>query len=185
MRKKVSLTRRGFLRLSVIAAGSAVAVACQKAVTQVVGTSTPLAPPTLSVTLDLGGNRDVWAWTSKVQVNISDGQCDSVTLDVNQREFEAQPEGNSFTSEVTISEGENRVSAICKTDAGEARSESVILTGRLRQTPRATIQIALEAGQITLDGSESRPSDADDSPITEYVWSAREDNPEPLQDLNQ
>ena len=183
MRKKVSLTRRGFLRLSVIAAGSAVAVACQKAVTQVVGTSTPLAPPTPSVTLDLGGNRDVWAWTSKVQVNISDGQCDSVTLDVNQREFEAQPEGNLFTSEVNISEGENRVSAICKTDAGEARSEPVILTGRLRQTPRATIQIALEAGHITLDGSESRPSDADSSPITEYVWSAREDNPESLQEL--
>lgn len=183
MRHKAPLTRRGFLRLSVIAAGSAVAVACQKAVTEVVGTSTPLAPPTPSVTLDLGGNRDVWAWTSPVRVSVSEGQCESVILDVNEREVETQAEGDAFTAEVPLSEGENQVSATCQTDGTEARSEPVVLTGRLRQAPRATIKIALEDVQITLDGSESRSSEADQSPIVEYIWSAREDNPELLREL--
>ncbi len=181
--QKAPLTRRGFLRLSVIAAGSAVAVACQKAVTEVIGTSTPSALPTPSVKLELGGNRDVWAWTSPVRVNVSEGQCDSVTLDVNQRETEAQADGSSFMAEVNLSEGENQVRAICKTDEGEARSEPVILTGRLRQAPTAMINIALENNQVSLDGSGSRPAEGDGSSIVDYVWSARLDNPEPLGEL--
>ena len=181
--QKAPLTRRGFLRLSVIAAGSAVAVACQKALNNVVGTSTPFVSATPSVKLDLGGNRDVWAWTSQVRVNVSEGQCDSVTLDVNQHAFEAQTEGSSFTAVVNLSEGENQLSAVCKTDDGEARSEPIILNGRLRQVPTARIRIALGDQKVTLDGNESRPTEADDSPIVEYFWSAREDNPEPLKEL--
>jgi cyclomaltodextrinase len=165
-----------------VAVGSAIAAACQKALTQVVGTSTPAPSPAPSVKMNLGGNQDAWMWIKQVNVQVTDGECESMIIDVNRQEVATQPNGGAFTAEVPLSEGENQVSAVClQSGGGEVRSNPVIYTGRLRQVPTAVIQIALNGNQVTLDGSESVPAENDGTPIVDYRWSAREDNPAPLQ----
>jgi cyclomaltodextrinase / maltogenic alpha-amylase / neopullulanase len=175
--EKVPLDRRDFLRLCVVAAGSAITAACQKALTETVALL-----PTPSVTLSLNGNQDVWAWVKKVNVSVSEGKCDSVTVQIEGQQFQAQPAGEVFTAEIPLAEGENQVSAACLQPGGEeVRSDPVIYTGRLRQVPTAVIQITLDGDQITLDGSKSSTAANNGSPIVDYLWSAREDNPTSLQ----
>ncbi|HEY3475282.1 MAG TPA: alpha-amylase family glycosyl hydrolase, partial [Anaerolineales bacterium] len=185
MTQKAPLTRRGFLRLSVIAAGSAVAAACQKALTDAIAVATATASPSPapSVKMDIGGNRDVWAWTKPMLIEVSEGECENMIVHVNDQEFEAYKEGKFFSSEVTLDSGENRISATClQAGAVEVTSEAVIFTGRLRQAPMALIDIALNGEQIVLDGRKSLPAE-DGAPIVNYLWSAQADNPGPLERL--
>jgi glycosidase len=51
----------------------------------------------------------------------------------------------------------------------------------LARRPVAAIQIALEGGPIALDGSASRPFGDSDMGLADYAWSARADNPAPLE----
>lgn len=179
------LTRRSFLRLSVVAAGSVLAAACQRASTPVVLTSTAAASSTPSAKLRVNnGNVDAWTWVRQIRVGVSEGECERVLLQVNGQQFEAKPDGDSFTAEVPLSEGENIVSATCTTPAGEeVPSEPVVYTERLRQVPTATIQISLESGQIDLEGRASIPAPGTETAIVEYAWSAREGNPASIQEL--
>src|SRR5215213_8103569 len=161
--KRAALNRRDFLRLCVITTGSAIAVACQKALTDAtavpLGTSTafPSAMPSVKLSL-AGGNQDAWTWVKQVKVGVSEGECEQVVVQANGRQFETRAEGQLFTTEVRLSAGENEVSAACLLPGGgELRSEPVIYTGRLRQVPMAVIRIALEGVQIVLDGSKSLP----------------------------
>ena len=182
--QKHPLNRRDFLRLCVVAAGSAIAVSCQKALqniaTEAVTTST--AAPAPSVKLDLaGGNQDAWTWVKQVKVGVSEGECEKLIVRANGQDFEARPEGKYFTADVRLAEGENQVDAVCLQPGGEeARSDSIVYMGRLRQVPTAKIRITFEDGQIVLDGSESLPAEQGPA-ITDYVWAAREGNPAPLQ----
>jgi cyclomaltodextrinase / maltogenic alpha-amylase / neopullulanase len=174
--EKAPLTRRNFLRLCVITAGSAIVAACQKALTETV---TPL--PT--VKLSLGGNQDVWALVKPVNVKVSEGKCENVILRVNEQEIEAQPEEKSFTAEVQFAPGENQVNAVCTLPGGgEVVSHPAVFTLRLPQAPTAVIHIALDE-QILLDGSQSLPAEGTQAAIVDYVWSASEGNPAPLQEL--
>src|SRR5215207_8304033 len=183
--KKAAINRRDFLRLCVITAGSAIAAACEKALTDAiaVGTSTSFPSPTPSVKLSLaGGNQDAWTWVKQVQIGISEGECERVLVQVNGREFDAQPEGDSFTVDVRLSEGENHVNAVClQARGGEVLSDPVVYTGRLRQVPTAVIQIVLEDGRILLDGSQSIPAEGSETTVLTYLWSPREGNPASLQ----
>ena len=152
------LTRRSFLRLSMIAAGSAIATACQEALTPTipVGTNTPVPSPTPAVKFNLPGeNVDAWTWVKQVRVGVSEGECEKLILQVNGQEVEAQPEGESFSAEIQLGSGENQVTAVCTLpEGGEVASDSVIYTVRLRQSPTAVIHITLD-GQVLLDGSQS------------------------------
>ncbi|HET6598064.1 MAG TPA: alpha-amylase family glycosyl hydrolase [Anaerolineales bacterium] len=183
--KKDLLTRRDFLRLSVIATGSAIAAACQNALTPIPLISTAAASPAPSAKLRVvNGNVDAWAWVKQIKVGVSAGECERVLLQVNGQPFDAKPDGDSFTADVPLSEGENEVSATCITPAGEeVPSESVVYTQRLRQVPTATIQISIDGGQIVLDGSPSVAAPGTETAIVEYVWAAREGNPARLQEL--
>ena len=185
--EKASLSRRGFIRLSVIAAGSAVAAACQETLTPTigVGTSTVAPSPTPPVKLSLPpGIVDAWTWVKQVKVGLSEGECERVFVQVNGQSVEAQPEGETFTAEVQLAEGENQVHAACVLPGGaEVQSDPVIYIARLRQAPTAVIQIALEGGQIRLDGSQSLSAEGTESAIVKYLWSAREDNPSRLEEL--
>ncbi len=181
---KTPLTRRSFLRLSVIAAGSAAAAACQNTPTQLVLTSTAAPSPTPSVKVDLGGNVDAWTWVKQIKVGVSEGECERVLLQVNGQEFEAQSDSDAFIAEVPLLTGENAVTATCITPGGEVvQPEPVVYTGRLRQAPIATIQIALENRQIVLNGSESLSTPGTGTALADYLWSAREDNPATIQEL--
>ena len=172
--------------MSVIAAGSAVA-ACQKALTPTiaVGTNTPADSPAPRVKLSLsGGNLDAWTWVKQVKVGVSEGECEKVLVQVNGQAVEAQPEGEAFTAEVQLAEGENQVNAACVLPGGaEVQSDRVVYTARLRQVPTAVIQITQEGGRINLDGSQSLPAEGTEAAIVDYAWSAREGNPEQLGEL--
>lgn len=174
--------------MSAIAAGSVWATACQNTLQDIAtATSLPSSSATAgpTVKLNLGTNIDAWTWVKQVRVGVSEGQCEKVLLQVNGQEVEAQPDGALFTAEIELSEGANQIQAVCRQPGGEgAVSEPVLYTGRLRQVPAAVIQIALENGQIVLDGSESSPAEGTQETLVEYMWSAREDNPAPLPELN-
>ena len=178
--KKTPLNRKAFLRLSLVAAGSTVIAACQErlqaiaTVTQAIPTLTPI--PITKINLD-GADQDVWTWVKQVKVNVS-GECQNIIVDVNGREFEAEPEDESFTAEVSLLGGENRIRAACKQSNGdEIRSNMLNYTERLRQVPMAVIQIALDGGRILLDGGKSQPAPGDGSQIIDHVWSAQPGNP--------
>ncbi len=181
--ENVRLSRRGFLRLSAITAAGAMAAACQKALTEAVATSTASPSPAPSVKMTLtGGNQDAWTWVKPVRIGITEGECESVTVHANGMEFETQPEGDFFTAEIPLSEGENEINAVCLTPGGgEVPSSPITYTGRLRQVPTARIKIMPDGDRIRLDGSESLPSENGEAPIVEYIWSARAGNPGPLQ----
>src|SRR5688572_16445553 len=104
--QKAPLTRRGFLRLGMVTAGSVIAAACHKALTgaTAAGTSTPSS----SAKISLGGNQDVWAWVKQINVRVDEGECEAVTVQVDEKEFKTQPEGKTFTAEVPLSGGENQ-----------------------------------------------------------------------------
>ena len=185
--EKAPLNRRDFLRLSVIAAGSAIATACQEVLppTIPVGTSTAAPSPTPSVKFSLAGvNVDAWTWIKQVKVGVSEGKCEKVLLRMNSQDVEAMPEGDMFTAEVPLAGGENQIRAVCRQPGGgEAVSDQVVYNVRLRPGPTALIQIALQNGQIVLDGSESLPAAGTQDAIVEYLWLAREGNPAPLPEL--
>jgi cyclomaltodextrinase len=178
--QKAPLNRRDFLRFCVVAAGGAIAAACQKALTEVLAVSTSTTAPssTPSVKLSLiGGDQDVWTWSKPVKVGVA-GECESVVVYVNGREFEARPEGEYFTADVRLSEGENRVSATCRQpDGGEIQSNMLNYTERLRQVPTAVIQIALDGDRIILDGGQSQPAEGDGSRIVDHTWLEQLGNP--------
>jgi glycosidase len=183
--EKAPLSRRGFLRLCVVAAGSAMVAACQKALqelgtaTPVVGTSTAVPSPLPTTKLSLTG-ADAWTWLKPVKVGVT-GKCESVFVTANGHNFQAQPEGDYFKAEVGLAAGENQVNATCLGSEGaEIKSDSVIYTERLRQVPTAIIQINLDGGMINLAGVKSSLAENEGSPIEDYFWSARASNPEPL-----
>jgi cyclomaltodextrinase / maltogenic alpha-amylase / neopullulanase len=185
--EKAPLTRRGFLRLCVVTAGGVVVSACQQLLNDIAAVTevAPVATPGQTTRINLmGTDQDAWAWLKTVKVAIS-GECESVVVQVNGTAFEAQPEGASFTAEVRLSAGENQISAVCRQpDGGEVRSNMLNYTERLRQVPKAAIDIALDREQIILDGSKSQPAEADQSTITDYMWSARANNPATLDTEN-
>lgn len=180
-----SLNRRGFLRLCVVAAGGVVVAACQQSLqdiataTQAIPTGTPLPRAKINLT---GTDQDVWIWSKPVQVKVS-GECEKAVVEVDGTPFEAQPEleAETFVAEVKFSPGENQVSATCvQPDGVEIRSNMLNYTERLRQVPTALIEIALRDNKIVLDGSKSKPAEADGSQIVDHFWYARSDNPVPL-----
>ncbi|HSL46818.1 MAG TPA: alpha-amylase family glycosyl hydrolase [Anaerolineales bacterium] len=180
--EKASLDRRSFLRLCAVTAGGAVVAACQQRLQNVNPTATASLALEPAVKIDVaGGDQDAWAWVKQVKVGVSEGECESVIVHANGQEFAARPEEDSFVAQVQLAEGENQVSATCLQPGGaEVQSEPVIYTGRFRQVPTAIIQIAIEDGQIVLDGSESVPAEGIKAAIADYVWSVREGNPAAL-----
>lgn len=182
--EKAPFDRRSFLRLCLFTAGGAFAAACQQRL-QEIATATGLPPsstpePALEISLS-GGDQDAWTWVKQVSVGVSEGECEAVVLQLNGQEFETSPNDGSFIAEIPISEGENQVTAVCQLPGSRlVQAEPAIITGRLRQAPRAEIQISLEDDQIVLDGSGSTPAQ-DGAAIVDHLWSARSSNPAVLQ----
>jgi glycosidase len=177
------LNRRGFLRLCVVAAGGTVIAACQQSLQDLATATTVIPTPTpkLITKIDLlGANQDVWIWTKPVEVAVS-GPCQSLVVEVNGREFEGKPQGETFTTDIQFSSGLNRVTAACKQSDGiEIRSNMLNYTERLRQVPTAVINIALEGEKIILDGGRSQPAEGDGSKIVDHTWSVQDGNPTEL-----
>lgn len=136
--------------------------------------------PDAHITL-LGGDADAWTWCKQIR-----GRCACSTegsviyLETDGARTPAVREGDAFRATISLSEGQNRVRAICQHPDGERFvSEPVIYTQRLRSRPRAVIHIAIHDGVVAFDGSASAASLVP-APITAYVWTARASNPAPL-----
>src|SRR6266496_2195215 len=177
-----SLNRRGFLRLCVVAAGGAVVAACQQAVQDIPTlTAVPSLTPNPITKINLtGADQDVWTWDKPIKVQVS-GECQSIVVAVNGHEFEIQPEGETFTTDIEFSSGVNRIIAFCKQPNGvEIRSNMLNYMERLRLVPRAVINIVFDGERVILDASRSLLGDADGSKIIDHIWTAREGNPAAL-----
>jgi len=173
------LSRRDFLRLSLVFTASALASACQKALTGTVPTVEGTMPPELKSGIQLNGNADAWTYTKLIKGNLKNpAACQAVWIDNENARAQAAPQEHFFSAELRIHPGVNSVMAVCQhTNEAEELSSRITVTGRLEQRPTAVIAISLAQGIVILDGSSSLPDEFESQPIRAYVWSARVDNP--------
>src|SRR5215207_7168162 len=173
------LSRRDFLGLSLVFTASALASACQKALTGTVPTVEGTMPPELKSGIQLNGDADAWTYTKLIKGNLKNpAACQAVWIDNENARAQAAPQEHFFSAELRIHPGLNSVRAICQhTNEEEELSSEITVTGRLEQRPTAFIAISLAQGIVILDGSSSLPDEFESQPIRAYVWLARLDNP--------
>jgi glycosidase len=197
--EKIQISRRGFFRLCMITAAGAAAAACGEALpepgetpTLAVPTATDLPPtPTAipptptegivaQITLD-GKEFDAWTWKKTITGRIT-GLPEGGTVRVVAQgvEYDAKVEGERFSAEVLLGEGENTVSAYGQSPGGaRASAEEITVIGRLRRVPVARIVPALEGGRLILDSAQSEPAGASGA-LVEWAWSPGPQNPAPV-----
>ena len=194
-----SINRREFMRLGLLTALMAISAACRRensqsdsptpgagstsiAENQATGSPPPSADSACEVQLDSAG-AEVWAWRKHVSGQVTGlDNCLAVMMMVNSVDVEVSQEGESFSADVPIAEGENEVTAVCHcADGQEGTAQMVSFTGRLRQRPKAMIRATLEGGQLILDGADSQPDEREGAAITETIWSTRPGNPAAVQ----
>src|SRR6266498_4309130 len=187
------LHRREFLRLCLLAAGSAGLAACEP--TTLAITPTPIAEPSSTPTvrqsahIKLNEGGDAWTWNKVVRGHLNDAaNCKSLLINANGADVEValsgviDSKGNStFSASIPLIEGDNRVVAICRcVDGQEEKSDMNSIQERLRRTPTAAIKIIVDGEQIVFDSSASQMAEGDTSILIDYVWSTRPGNPSPL-----
>ena len=134
----------------------------------------------LSMAINMAAGCAVWLATRRYrrEIGIHEGACLAVMLLVNGMNVEVEQEGENFSADVPLVEGENEVAAVCQCANGEEGTpQMVTFTGRLAQRPKAMIRPGLQGEQLVLDGTESQPDEREGSPIVEYIWSVRPGNP--------
>jgi glycosidase len=186
--------RRSFLRLCILAAGGGLAAACGKAVPEPAFTEQAPAPtspatspaPTSMPEIEIrlgGGDADAWAWSKQIAgtVNPPEG-CQQVNIYANGVINEASQDGERFTAQVSLAEGENHLTATCKrADGQEVTSKMQTLNGMLPQKPKAVIRVSSADGHLILDASPSLPDKKEANRIIDYIWTARPGNPASVQ----
>lgn len=127
----------------------------------------------MTITLDrLGG--DVWGWSTSIT-----GTCHgvdpeaSIEIVVNGDSVPVVRNGDTFGATVRLWPGENTVQAVATVEHGAILSDSVIYTVRLSPRPTARITVSIGDNGISLDGTDSEPSDYDASPIRRNSWFLR------------
>ena len=181
---KPSLNRREFLHLSLVLTGSALATACQP--TRSALTPTSMSTPFLESGIKLiTANSDAWTFHKPIRGSMSNpAACQAVWVDNGEQRVEADLNESFFSASVPVRSGENSLKAICEhPDQEEELSNEISITGRLAQRPTAIITPSLSNGRVVLDGTGSRPEELENQPIREYIWSARSENPEAIQEL--
>jgi len=178
MNRPKKLKRREFLHLCLLTAGGAVLSACEQASSW---QSTPTSLPVAKIELD-SWQADAWAWHKEVHGRIGGVEaCEAIQINVNGVDFPAALQDGRFSASVALSEGENKIIAICrKPDGQEEKSLMLHYYERLRKAPKAVIQIRLDGQKIILHGRDSQPAEAGGLPVIDHVWSARPDNPASL-----
>jgi cyclomaltodextrinase / maltogenic alpha-amylase / neopullulanase len=192
------LNRKGFLRVCAVAAAGSSLAACDR-VFPVEGTpipEQPTSPPPTPTSAPVepageillnGGTADAWTWVKQVNGKITGSlDCQEFVINVNNREFVSSREDGTFSASIPLTEGENRVLAICRTSDHSDGTKSVISSNlllyqeRLRQIPSARIRLAVDDQRVILHGEESQTAGEEGPPIIDRIWSARSDNPAPL-----
>jgi glycosidase len=185
------------LRLAATTAIGAVVAACETSAQPTASMPTPptlplapdatpaagptTAPTAAAVQIALaGGDADVWAWQRQVAGRMA-GDCAEAYLAVGEGRAELKREGERFSALAPLQEGKNAMSAVCRQQDGrEERSSVQTYTVRLTRRPTAVPILSIADGGIVLDGSASQPEEQGGTPIAEYSWSFRADNPAAL-----
>jgi glycosidase len=138
-------------------------------------------PEACALLLDTVGG-EVWTWKKQITGRCAAcGECGPIQVKVNGAPVPVAKEGERFSALVPLKEGENRVEVTCfYADGRVCDSQEVVFTQRLQNRPTARIQISLRPEGVLLSALASRPSEAADSPIVKYLWSARQGNPAPV-----
>jgi glycosidase len=132
---------------------------------------------------------DAWTWYKVITGKLANpSECKSLLVSVNGAEVNAAldegsaSDGSStFSATLPLSEGENRVRAICqRKDGQEEKSDMNSIQERLRRTPRAAIDITVNGQQIILDGSASQPAEENGPALLDHIWSVGPNNHAPL-----
>lgn len=132
-------------------------------------TPTPSEP--IKISID-GADADIWSWQALLHGKMSCKECPTIQIDQNGQRLDASQTGNSFSAELTIKSGENKITAV----AGSARSQTVVCTGKLEDRPVARITPSIENGLLVLDSQKSEPAHSG-AAVQEAAWSARLSNP--------
>ncbi|MFL5796819.1 MAG: alpha-amylase family glycosyl hydrolase [Actinomycetota bacterium] len=123
---------------------------------------------------------DAFAWTERVA---GTADCHDLTLQDNGRRVDAtiRSSGTSFSSDVTLSPGANRVVARCTPQDGTAQ-ESVPLAWneRLQAGPTASIRVTTRGRDVILNAGGSRAAEPDGARIVRYTWHEDPRHPSPI-----
>ncbi len=185
-----NVSRRSFLRLGALTA-TGFATACDVVAPQPQAAQ-PTQPPSPSpdlitrgptaapVRIELaGGDADVWTWQRAVTGTLV-GDCAEAYLDVGDTKIDLNHDGDRFTAQVALQEGQNSVVVCRQPDGQEERSRVQTYTVPLKHRPTALVTIAIDGNRIVLDGSASQPDEMSQAEIAMYLWSFRSTNPAEL-----
>jgi cyclomaltodextrinase len=121
--------------------------------------------------LILGTDSDVWAWERTIEGKYyCPGEVQSITVEVNGNSVTAKWQAGEFEATIPLDDGINEVVAVCQlSDGTEYRSNTLTLTQKLVDKPRAQVDIQVTDRGILLTGANSQVGHGG-SPITQYVW---------------
>lgn len=114
---------------------------------------------------------DVWAFRATVRGRFQAPPGTRCAVRLAERDYEATLAGQELAANVTLSAGENVVSAHCTTpDGHKVGSESATLTVKLPDVPVARPLASIEGDKLVLDASRSQPREGSLATLTEYTW---------------
>ncbi len=148
------------------------------------GTAAVLPAPRTSgpaIALDTTGG-DAWAWEKTIS-----GECvgcpaeATIMLEVGDRVFPVQRDGEAFAGTVRFAPGRNEVTAVAVLPDGTGVvSLPATYDVNLRPRPVARLTVRIEDCRLFFDASGSSPSDYDGSPVVAWTVEARASNPAPF-----
>lgn len=134
------------------------------------------------ITLE-GFDREIWVPHTTVRGVLTLDEIDGEAyILVNDTKYLAEITNNKFQAEVSLKAGDNSIVGLYRDESGdEYVSNELIFDLRLEDRPKAEIDMQLGQEVILLTAENSRVSKISGSPLVEYAWEARPDNPEPLE----
>lgn len=119
----------------------------------------------------LGTDGDVWAWERSLRGKYSSStDVQSIVVEVNGTPIEAQWQNGEFVVTIPLEEGPNEVVAVCYCRNGtEYRSNTIVLTQKLKDKPRAVIEVEITDEGILISGANSLVGHSP-SRISRYIW---------------
>jgi cyclomaltodextrinase / maltogenic alpha-amylase / neopullulanase len=125
---------------------------------------------------------DVFAWKQHLEGR---GACSDVVVlvDGGETDTAVQIDGDAFAFTVPVGPREQEVAARCTTADGDVETDPITLNGRLEARPTARIDLSVDSGTVTLDGSRSEPKAPDATALASFSWEPHRQVGEPEPEL--
>jgi cyclomaltodextrinase / maltogenic alpha-amylase / neopullulanase len=127
---------------------------------------------------------DTWTLQKEIELTVAEGHCDEVAITSAFGTTVTRPESSRVRTQIELAPGDNRIQAQCRKDgAVNGAPTQQIWQVRLRDVPKAWVQVSVTETSVTLDASGSERAPTRPSPLVRYHWQARPGNPAPLAGL--